>query len=228
MAKEKTFAVFGLGAFGQEVCRYLTANGAQVIAVDNDAQIIERIKDGVHQAVHLNSTDEDALSAGLLENVDAAVIAMGGNVESSVLTTALLKKIGVPRIVARAVSELHLRVLRQVGADEVFNLEIEEGRRVAAQLLSRDVLDNIPISEDLSITEMLAPEALVGESVASIGERFGVNLVAVKRTHTTVDELGNPVRRQTVFLPRAGEELQENDVFLVAGSNESVERIRRE
>jgi trk system potassium uptake protein TrkA len=228
MAGERVVAVFGLGTFGQEVCRYLSRNGARVIAVDNDARLVERIKDEVRQAVLLDSTDEEALKSAPLEDVDAAVVAIGENIEASILTTALLKQVGVPRIVARATNELQQKVLRTIGADQVVNPEIEEARRLASRLLSQDVLDAIPISEDFSIAEVFVPEVVVGESLAAIRERYDVNVMALKRVRTSVDDTGNPVRTETVSLPRDNEVLQDGDIVLVVGRNANVEKIRGE
>ena len=129
MAKEKVFAVFGLGAFGNEVCRVLSEKGGKVIAFDNRPQPVERIKDQVSQVMVLDSTDEEALRSAPLENVDIAIVAIGDDVEASILTTALLKNMGIPYIIARAVTDIHMRVLRQIGANEVISLEMNfEGK----------------------------------------------------------------------------------------------------
>ncbi|RLE39907.1 TrkA family potassium uptake protein, partial [Candidatus Woesearchaeota archaeon] len=105
MEKERIFAVFGLGTFGIEVCKGLSARGAKIIAVDSSQKVTEKVKNYVTQAVLLDSTDEDALRSAGLQDVDVAVIAMGDNIDSSVLTTSLLKNMGVPRIIARAMSD---------------------------------------------------------------------------------------------------------------------------
>ena len=120
--KDRVFAVFGLGAFGSEICRSLSERGARVIAIDNQPRLIERIKEDVTQALLLDSTDEEALSGAPLEDIDVAVVAIGDDIEASILTTALLKSMGIPFIRARAVTDIHLKVLKQVGADEVVNL----------------------------------------------------------------------------------------------------------
>ena len=136
MPKNKVFAVFGLGAFGLEVCRVLAEKGSTVIAIDNKVGQIEKIKNLVTQAVLIDSTDEESLRAAPIEDVDTAIVGIGENIESSILTTAILKKVGVPHIIARAISEIHAQVLRQVGASDVINIEIEE-RRVGKECRSR-------------------------------------------------------------------------------------------
>jgi len=229
MAKEeKVFAVFGLGAFGNEVCRVLTEKGGKVIAFDNRPLPIEKIKDTVSQAMVLDSTDEDALRSAPLENVDVAIISIGDDVEASILTTALLKDIGIPYIIARAVSEVHMRVLRQIGANEVLNLEIEEGRRVASRLLTAEVLETIPVSQDYSIVELYVPESMAGKSLQRLNLRgeYQVNVIAIERFKTTVDEEGNPVKEERVILPTGDDVLLNDDILIVVGRNSDLEAFR--
>ena len=229
MAKaEKVFAVFGLGAFGMEVCRGLIDKGGKVIAFDHRAQPIEKIKDLVTQVMVLDSTDEDALRSAPLENVDVAIVAIGDDVEASILTTALLKNIGVPYVIARAVSDIHMRVLRQIGANEVINLEIEEGRRVASRLLTAEVLETIPVTEDYSIVELYVPESMVGKSLERLDLRAGykVNVIAIERFKTAVDEEGNPVKEERVILPTKDDVLLSDDILIVVGRNSDLEAFR--
>lgn len=229
MAKEeKVFAVFGLGAFGMEVCRGLVEKGGKVIAFDHRPQPIEKIKDLVTQAMVLDSTDEDALRSAPLENVDVAIVAIGDDVEASILTTALLKNIGVPYIIARAVTDVHMRVLRQIGANEVINLEIEEGRRIASRLLTAEVLETIPITEDYSIIELYVPESMVGKSLERLNLRRGylVNVIAIERFKTTVDEVGNPVKEERVILPTKDDVLLSNDILIMVGRNSDLDAFR--
>lgn len=226
--KEKVFAVFGLGAFGAELCRVLTEKGGKVIAFDNRLQPVERIKDLVSQAMVLDSTDEEALKGAPLENVDLAIVAIGDDVEASILTTALLKNAGVPYIIARAVTEVHMRVLRQIGANEVINLELEEGRRVASRLLTAEVLETIPVTEDYSIVELYTPESMVGKSLERLDLRKShrVNIIAIERFKTTVDEQGNPVKEERVILPTKDDVLLADDILIMVGRNSDLELFR--
>jgi trk system potassium uptake protein TrkA len=228
MAKEKVFAVFGLGAFGNEVCRVLSEKGGKVIAFDNRPQPVERIKDQVSQVMVLDSTDEEALRSAPLDNVDIAIVAIGDDVEASVLTTALLKNMGIPYIIARAVSDIHMRVLRQIGANEVINLEIEEGQRVASRLLTTEVLETIPVTEDYSIVELYVPESMVGRSLERLNLRqeYHVNVIAIERFKTNVDEEGNPVKEERVILPTKDDVLLTDDILIVVGRNSDIEAFK--
>ena len=229
MAKEeKVFAVFGLGAFGMEICRGLIEKGGKVIAFDSRTQPIEKVKDLVNQVMVLDSTDEDALRSAPLENVDVAIVAIGDDVEASILTTAILKNIGVPYIIARAVTDVHMRVLRQIGANEVINLEIEEGRRVASRLLTAEVLETIPVTEDYSIVELYVPESMVGKSLERLNLRadYMVNVIAIERFKTTVDEEGNPLKEERVILPTKDDVLLGDDILIVVGRNTDLDTFR--
>jgi trk system potassium uptake protein TrkA len=229
MAKqEKVFAVFGLGAFGAELCRALSEKGGKVLAFDKRPEPIDRIKDLASQATVLDGTDEEALKEAGLENVDIAVVAIGSDLEASILTTALLKGAGVPYVIARAVSDVHAKVLRQIGASEVIHLEIEEGRRVASRLLTAEVLETIPVTEDYSIVELYTPESMVGKSLERLDLRRNhrVNIIAVERFKTTVDEQGNPVREERVILPTKDDVLLADDILIMVGRNSDLEAFR--
>ena len=223
----KTFAVIGLGTFGRQVAEVLAQKGGTVIALDNDPVLVDSVKQSVTQAVHVDATDERALANAPLEDVDIAIVAVGDNIEASILATAILKKMAVPYVVARAVTDLHAEVLRQVGADEVVNVEIDEGTRVASRLIAPDILDRIPISADISVAELPVPETIAGASIASLdlSGRYHVNLVSIKRTTVDVDELGNPDRRETVLSPDATETLDAQDTILVVGRNKDIDEF---
>ena len=224
----KGYAVVGLGTFGASLCVELSEKGAQVLAIDNQSRLIEKVKDVVTQSILLDSTDEEAMGQIPFEDVDTAVVAIGDNIEASILTTAILKKIGIPRIIARSITDIHQEVLRQVGADEVINLEIDEGTRLAQRLLSPEILDNIPISENFSLAEMVCPREFAGKTLITLDLRrkMNVSVVALRRTALSVDEEGNTVRDDRLLFPQAGDEILEGDILLVVGANSDLSAFR--
>ena len=129
------FAVIGLGRFGLRLAETLTQNGAEVIAIDRELGIIEAAKDRVAVAIRLDSTDPEALRAQGVDKVDAAVVGIGDDFESAVLTVSALKSFGVPRIICRADSEMRGKILAQVGADSTINPEAESALRWAHRLM---------------------------------------------------------------------------------------------
>jgi trk system potassium uptake protein len=228
VAKEKVFAVVGLGSFGRKVCEVITERGGKVIAIDNDAELIDKIKDTVTQAILLDATDVDSLTNAPFDDVDVAVVAIGDNIASSILTTALLKRIGVPFILARAISELHEQVLKQVGADEIVNIEIDEGMRIANKLMSPEVLDRIPVTQTVSVAELYPPKSFIGKSLGRLDLRgkFKISVVAITRITLTVDETGNPVRSEQVLFPGSDDVLDDTDVLLVVGKNDDIDALK--
>ncbi|HOV14498.1 MAG TPA: TrkA family potassium uptake protein [Spirochaetota bacterium] len=228
MAKEKVVAVFGLGLFGYEICKELSDKGGKVIAVDQDIKLIEKIKNIVMQAILIDSTDEDSLKKSPLENVDVAIVAIGENLEASIITTALLKKMNIPYIIARATSDIHSQLLKQIGANEVVNLEIEEGRRIANKLISPNVLERIPISKNQIFAEIIIPKSFVGKTLQQIDLRnkANINVISIKRYQLKIDEIGNPVKEEIVLIPKPQDILQSNDILAIVGSDSDIETIK--
>ena len=228
MIKEKVFAVLGLGRFGGEVCRVLSQKGMKVIAVDNQPKNVEKLKDIVTQAVLVESNDEESLRNAGMQDVDVAVVAIGDNLEGSILTTLLLKNIGVPYIIARATTNVHAQVLKEVGATEIINLQIEEGKRLANRLVAPDVMDIIPISANQSMAELRIPEAFVDKTLKQldIRRKYHINIISIKRAKTTIDEMGNPVRKETVISPNPEDVLKLNDVLVLLGEEKDIEKLK--
>jgi trk system potassium uptake protein len=228
--RDRVFLVIGLGTFGKQVATEISARGGKVIAVDRQPKLVEAIKDQVTQAVLVDSTDEEGLSALSLEEVDVAIVAIGDAMEAGILTTAILKRSGVPYVVARAVSDIHGQVLRQVGADEVINLEVDEGRRIAQRLVAPDILDRIPISSSISVAEVNVPRSFLNSTLVRLDlrKRFSINVIAIKRDSQGLDEVGNPQVQEEVIFPDADTMLREGDIILVVGKNDDIESISGE
>ena len=179
MGTNKVFAVFGLGTFGLTVAETLTEKGATVIAIDSDENQVNLIKNKVDTALVLDTTDERAMEKAPLDEIDTAVIALGEDLETSIITTALIKKRGIPIIIARAVTSIHEQVLRQIGATEIVNLQRDGGERLAQKLVAKEVLDTVPISGDFSISEIEIPKGFFQEKPENMAlkEKFGIHIL---------------------------------------------------
>lgn len=225
---ESVFLVIGLGKFGMKTCLELSARGARVIAVDKDPVLIEKVKDEVTQAILVDSTEELNISELPIENIDMAVIAIGNDIEANILSTALLKKAGVPYIIARAATELHHRVLKQVGANEVLDIEQSAGLQLAEKLLSPDILDSVPITMEISIAEVFVPDSFIGQSLSAVDleGRMTLNISAIKRENISVDEEGNPVSHERVVFPKAETVFEQGDILIVIGRNDDIEKLK--
>lgn len=150
----RQIAVIGLGKFGGTVAKELTARGAQVIAIDEQKERVESLKESVTYAVAVNSTDENALRAIGIQNVDIAVICIGEDIEAALLTTLLLKKMGIKRIWTRAISPLQQEIFKTLQVDYIINLEEEMGKIIANSLTSSNVTRHIPLTSGCSIAEI--------------------------------------------------------------------------
>lgn len=209
------FAVIGLGQFGRAVVRCLAREGQSVLAVDSDPERIDKVADDVDAALSLDATDEEALAGLELERLSCVVVTLGPRArEASILATSLLRQHGVPRIVARAHSYLHARVLRAVGAHEVVDPENEMGERLALRLAFPGI-DELVRLGDASIAEIEAPETLVGKSLAELElrERHGVTVLAFRR--------GDDVKAN----PRADDRVESGDELVLLGGLDAIKRL---
>jgi trk system potassium uptake protein TrkA len=221
VAKAHSFVVVGLGSFGVRVCEVLNEKGATVIAMDRDKAAVERVSDSVSAAFLVDTTDEESLLKAPLDGIDIAIVAIGDNLEASILTTTLLKQRGIPYVAARAVSSLHETVLRRVGANEVLNVEVEAGARLARRLAAPDVLDSVPLSADVSLLEVLPPDFFIGKKLGELDveKKLRLRIVALVRPQIDIDDSGNSVRRETLLFPSPEDEFAAGDKLFILGRN---------
>ena len=223
-------AVFGLGQFGTTLAEALTAQGAEVLAFDTDPERVEAIKERVAMAVQIDSTDERTLRAVGLEQVQVAIVAMGTNIEANILTAALLKQLGVPRILARASTPIQERILRALGVNTIINIEREMGESIATTLAIGDVHRFFTLATGHSLVEIDVPARLVGKSVedAQLRQRHTVNIVAIKKRRPDVDERGRRVLREDITLvPKPSDTFEEGDLLILAGENDDIQALLR-
>ena len=221
-------AVIGLGNFGSTVARALTDRGAHVVAIDRSKERVEDLKESVSYAVALDTVNADALKAIAIQDVDVAVVCIGQDIEANLLTTLLLKKLGVKKIWARAISPLQQEILRTMEIDEIINLEEDMGRIVAGSLASANVTRNIPLSEGHSLAEVKVPESFVGKTLQQIApqERFRVNVVAVIKRIPRIDETGRRTFEEAFEEePSRQEPLDTEDMLVVIGSDGNIQRF---
>lgn len=222
MAK-RSFAVIGLGRFGSAMATTLSELGHDVVGIDADAERVAKLADQVTQAVELDATDERALKTAGLQDVDVAVISIGENIEASVLVAMLVKDLGIPMIIAKAITPLHGRILERLGVSRVIFPERDMAIRVAHSLVMPNVLDYIELSRDFSIIEVPAPPAFVGRSLKELALRpkHGVQIIAIKRRSAA--GTGEP----TTVAPSADERIGEGDVLSLLGPNDRLSALER-
>lgn len=213
----KSFLVIGLGRFGTAVAQELSALGQEVLALDVDAENVQHISDQVTQAIQGDAQDEAVLRSVGARNFDCCVVAIGADMEASILITVMLKELGAKYIVAKAMTPIHARVLERVGADRVVLPEIDMGQRLAQRLARTNVVDYIGVSDEFSIVEIHPPRSWVGNSLGKLGVRakHQINVLAIRH-----GEGG-----QVDVNPQPDKVIGPDDLLIVIGTNEQVNSV---
>ena len=219
--KRQHAAVIGLGNFGFSVAAELARKGCQVICVDANMEKVQSIKDLVLNAVQADATDEKALRAIGISEVDVAVISLGDNREASILAAMMLQDLGVKEIVVKVVSDLHARVLRRLGVSRVVFPEKEMGKRIAERLLAPQILEHLELSEEYGIEEIVPPEDFINKSLADLKfrTRFGVSILAIRRQ-------GVNGKEEMVVNPTRDDRVMPGDLLIVIGHEAALARLR--
>jgi trk system potassium uptake protein len=206
--------VVGMGRFGSALARELMATGHEVLGVDTDERLVQQMSHELTHTVKADTTDEAVLKELGIEEFDAAVVAIGADLEASILTTSLLLQLGVPNVWAKANSQSHGRILDQLGAHHVIFPEYEMGKRVA-HMVSGESLDYVPIDKDFVMLKSEVPESFDGKNLAELKIRstYGVTVVAV----TKGDGKYNPAFPETV--------LHVGDQIVVAGQVDPLNKF---
>ena len=206
----KSFLVIGLGRFGRAVACELGSLGHEVLALDNSEENVQHIADSVTQAVCGDAQDESVLTSLGVSNFDCCVVAIGTDIEASILVTVMLKELGAKQVVCKALSALHARVLERVGADRVIQPEKEIGQRLAQHLGRTNVIDYIGFSDDFSILEIRKTIGQLG-----VRARYGINVLAIRHGEGGVTDV----------TPGADGLISENDLLVILGTNDKVDKV---
>jgi len=215
----KQFTVIGVGNFGYYLAAQLFAKGHEVLAIDVDPNRVQEIKDHVTHAVIADATDRKVIETLGIEHMDSAVVCIGSVLSASILTTLVLKDLGVKRVLAKAITENHGRILLKVGASEIFFPEKDLAISLAERLDNPNIIDYLPFLEGFSIIELAPSKQLVGKSLKELDliNRFGVQVVAVKET--VPDHLN--------LIPTGGFILKDSDIMILLGSNDGLEKLKK-
>lgn len=215
---KKQYAVLGLGMFGTSIALELERLGCEVIAVDDSMEKVQAIADDVSYAMCADIRDLEVMRSLGARNLDGAVIAVGENLETSILATIQAKEMGIPRVIAKAQSDMHEMILRKIGADVIIHPEKEMGSRIAKSLISGNFADWIELSEDYSIMEHKIPKAWIGKALADLKVRecYGVNVIGVIE-EGTINVAIDPYRP-----------FKEKSIVILIGKNENLKKFEKE
>ncbi len=214
--KKQTFAVIGLGRFGGSVCKTLADAGQEVLAIDKYESRVNDYKDIATQAVVADAQDEDVLRSLGIRNVDHVIVAIGEDIQASILVTLMVKEQGVKYVTAKAQNEYHAKVLEKLGVDRVVHPERDMGVRIGRSLTSKNMVDYLDLDANFKLAEILITNSeFVGKSLAEMDfrDRYGLNVIALAHS------------RQEMVLPSAGDVLSENDSILVAGPTRAIDKF---
>jgi trk system potassium uptake protein len=217
MARKKTFAVIGLGRFGKAVLNELIALDNEVLAIDIDESAVNEVAGIASHALICDATDEEPLLNIGIKNIDHVVVAIGENVQASILTSLILKELEVKEITVKANNSNHERVLRKIGIQDIIHPEADMGKRIARRITSRFISETLELSKKYSLVELRAAGKILNKTLMDLDlrKRFGINVVAIKRG----DE---------ILVPDAEELITEKDIIIVVGSNPSIEKFEKQ
>jgi len=211
------FAVIGLGSFGSNIAKTLYEKGSEVLAVDEDKEKIEQVRTFVSHAVKMEAADKENLQALGIEDMDVVIVSLGPEMEASILTVLYLHELGAKRIVAKALTEDHVKILEAVGATEVIFPEKDMAIKTALKLSCPNVLEYLPLVSGFSIQEIAPPERFIGKSLKELDLRnkYGVQVIAIKEL----------IPEKTTFVPRADFVIKDSDILIIVGKEKALEKI---
>lgn len=212
---KKSFAVIGLGQFGRAVVDELIDNGTDVIAIDNNEEIVNKVATNLPTAFIADSTNEEALKELGVGDVDAAIVAFGGNQEASVLTTVILRDLGVGHIIVRVDDDNFIPIIKKLGATEVITPQKAAGAALANRLGNDDFKDFYKLDGKYSVVSLFINPGFVPKTVKELNSKnlYGVNLVLVKRNNKT-------------FVPGGDDTLLPEDTVFVVGTTKEIKAFR--
>jgi trk system potassium uptake protein TrkA len=215
---KKQVAVIGLGRFGSSVARELYQMGHDVLAIDLDETNVQEMLGHVTYAVKADATNEAVLRELGVSNFDVAIVSIGSDLQASILTTVILKDLGIPFVVTRAVNELHGNTMERIGADKVVYPEQEFGRGLAHIGFEPGILDYMEVAPNTGITKLRPPEQIVKRTLEEAGlagarDKYGIAVLAIRRG------------REYFLIPSKDEEIKPGDILIVAGNSEQLGKI---
>ncbi|MFB5267184.1 potassium channel family protein [Paenibacillus enshidis] len=216
--KIQQFVIIGLGRFGSSLGLQLMEMGYEVLGIDRDEDVVEEMSEHLTHAVAGDATDEQLLRSIGVRNMDCGIVAIGDDIQMSILATILLKELGIKTVVAKAISKLHGRALEKLGVDRIVYPERDMGIRVAHQLVTPNLLDYLQLSKDYTIAELNVPACLNGKTLSELNTRtrFGCSIVAI---HTS---------NGVLIAPTAMDKVHRDDIMVIIGTNDNIGRFEEE
>lgn len=213
----RRIAVIGLGRFGFNLTKALYEAGHEVIAIDQDKEVVQRVKEFSTQAIVANAADKDTLISIGIQDVETVVVGMGTPLDHSVLVTLYLKEMGVKEIVVKAVTEDHGKILRAIGATEVVFPEKDMAIRLAKSISSPNMIDYLALHPGFSIMEVSPPPGSIGKTLKDLQLRntYGIQILAIKEI----------IPERLNVIPSADFVIKDSDILVVMGRDEDLRKL---
>jgi trk system potassium uptake protein TrkA len=210
--------VIGLGIFGFNIAKDLYENGLEVIVIDKNKDVIQKIKDFSTKAILADGTDKEVMESIGIQQDDVVIISFGEDLAASTLITLHLKEMKVKHIIVKAPNEDHKHVLEKVGATEVIIPEKEMADKVAKGLISPNVLDYLPLSEDYTVCEMAPPASFMGKTIGELHlrSRYHIEVIAVREM----------LPDRLTMVPRADFVIKDSDILVVIGKEQDIQKMK--
>ncbi len=226
----KQFVVIGLGRFGKSIAKALSEKNFEVLAIDENEDRIKEMEGIVSQAVVMDATDDKALKELGVADFDTAIVSMGETVEDSIMITLSLKEMGLRQVIVKAMSELHSKILKRVGADRIIFPEREMAERLAESLASPKIFDFIELSKIHGIIEIVVPKKFVNKTLGDLKlrEKYKVSAIAIKRKVPISKPDGSTdFKEEVVIGPGGDSELISGDILILLGKNTDLDKIEK-
>jgi trk system potassium uptake protein len=214
----KRFAVIGLGNFGFHAAKALYEDGNEVVAIDTDKARVHAIDPYSTEAIVLDASDKEAITALGLENMDGVIISTGTKISTSLLICLHLQEIGVKNILAKAIDEDHGKILRRVGAREIIHPERDMAIRISRSLSRPNFLDFVPLADDYDLVQVGPPREFIGKTLQELNLRakYNVNIIAIKEL----------VPDNFLLVPPAGFVIKDSDILIMLGKSDDIKQIK--
>lgn len=213
----KQFIVIGLGNFGYNIAIALSELGHHVLVIDSNRKKIEQIKDQVTHAIIGDATDKELLAEFITDSIDAVIVSLGSNMEANILVTLYLKDLKVKKIIAKAVSDDHGKILTAIGAHQIVYPERDVAIRMAKELTNPNLIEHIPLAPEYSIVTIAAPQKFVGKTLKELQLRnkYGVEVIAVK----------DVLKDKFYMIPGADFRIDTDNALLIIGEKNNIDKM---
>lgn len=224
------FIIIGLGNFGSSLAEKLTQLGHEVIGVDKNLEKVEDIKDKISHAICLDCVHQEAVNKLPLKNTDVVIVSIGEDEGANLLTTALLKKMSVTRLISRSMSPIHETILKAMEVDDIMRPEEETAERWAKKLTSEGVIDSFKLTDEYSIMEVKVPNKFVGKTIKEIGFNINYNVIILTtmknvKERNLIGIVKKSLKLEIKGVATASTILHEDDIMVLYGHNDDIRNL---